>query len=134
MRSKKILRVLAGTMLCLLFSWEALTAQTSPPIRAAGGPEQTGIASYYNDAMQGKPLSSGEKYDKNALVGGSKTLPMGTMVKVTNLKNNKTVVVKIVDRLPQGSRTHIIELSRRAAQELDMVKEGEARVRLEVVK
>jgi rare lipoprotein A len=83
--------------------------------------------------MQGKPVFSGEKYDKNALTAAHRTLPIGTMVKVTNLKNNKSVVVKINDRGPHGSKARIIDLSGRAAQELDMIKDGTAKVRLEVL-
>jgi rare lipoprotein A len=63
-----------------------------------------------------------------------KTLPFGTMVKVTNLKNNKSVVVRINDRGPHGSKDKIIEVTRRAAEELDMIKDGKAKVQIEVVK
>ena len=83
--------------------------------------------------MQGRPLTSGEKYDKDALTAAHRTLPLGTMVKVTNLKNNKSVVVKINDRGPHGSKTRIIDLSGRAARELDMIQDGKAKVKLEVV-
>src|SRR5215475_2083543 len=83
---------------------------------------QIGIAIFYSDAMQGKRLASGEKYNKDALTAAHRTLPFGTMVRVTNLKNNKTVVVTINDRGPHGSTARIIDLSGRAAQELDMIK------------
>jgi rare lipoprotein A len=56
------------------------------------------------------------------------------MVKVTNLKNNKSVVVRINDRGPHGSKDKIIEVTRRAAEELDMIKDGKAKVQIEVVK
>ena len=78
-------------------------------------------------------MTSGEKYDKNALTAAHRTLPLGTMVKVTNLKNNKSVVVRINDRGPHGPKTEIIDISGRAAQELDMIKDGRAKVKLEVV-
>jgi rare lipoprotein A len=83
--------------------------------------------------MQGRPLASGEKYDKGALTAAHRTLPLGTMVKVTNLKNNKSVVVTINDRGPHGSKTQIIDLSGRAAQELEMIQDGKVKVKLEVV-
>ena len=95
--------------------------------------EQTGTAVYYSDKLVGRPLTSGEKYDKNALTAAHRTLPLGTMVKVTNLKNNKSVVVRINDRGPHGPKTEIIDVSGRAAQELDMVKDGRAKVKVEVV-
>jgi rare lipoprotein A len=120
-------------MLCILFSQEAPTAQASSPSKAADRTTQTGTAIFYSDAMQGKPLFSGEKYDKNALTAAHRTLPMGTMVKVTNLKNGKTVVVKINDRGPHGSKTRIVDLSGRAAEELDMIQDGKAKVKLEIM-
>jgi rare lipoprotein A len=55
------------------------------------------------------------------------------MVKVTNLKNNKSVVVRVNDRGPHGSKTRIIEVTSRAAKELDMIKDGKANVQIEVV-
>ena len=88
---------------------------------------------FYSDKLVGRPLTSGEKYDRNALTAAHRTLPLGTMVKVTNLKNNKDVVVRINDRGPHGPKGDIIDLSGRAAQELDIIKEGRARVKLEVV-
>ena len=57
-----------------------------------------GICVYYNDKFQGHIVASGEKYDKEALTAAHKTLPFGTMVKVTNLKNNKSVMVRVNDR------------------------------------
>ena len=95
--------------------------------------EQTGTAVFYSDKLVGRPLTSGEKYDKNALTAAHRTLPLGTKVKVTNLKNNKSVVVRINDRGPHGPKTEIIDLSGKAAQELDMIKDGRAKVKLEVV-
>ena len=95
--------------------------------------EETGTAVFYSDKLVGRPLTSGEKYDKNALTAAHRTLPLGTKVKVTNLKNNKTVVVRINDRGPHGPKTEIIDLSGKAAQELDMIKDGRVKVKLEVV-
>ncbi len=99
----------------------------------SAGP-QTGICVFYSDQFQGRPVASREKYDKNSMSAAHKTLPFGTMVKVTNLKNNKSVVVRINDRGPHGSKDKIIEVTRRAAEELDMIKDGKAKVQIEVVK
>src|SRR5262245_42414425 len=102
------------------------------PAKAGLGPT-TGICVYYNDKFQGHILASGEKYDKGALAAAHMTLKFGTMVKVTNLKNNKSVVVRVNDRGPHGSKSKIIEVTSRAAKELDMIKDGKAKVKIEVV-
>ena len=106
---------------------------TKPPASVPVGKQESGTAIFYSDKLIGRPLASGEKYDKDALTGAHRTLPFGTMVEVTNLKNNKSVVVRINDRGPHGSKTEIIDLSGRAAQELDMIKDGRAKVNLKVV-
>ena len=98
-------------------------------LTAAAGQEE-GLASYYADSLNGNPTASGEPYDKNALTAAHRTLPFGTMVKVTNLENSTSVVVRINDRGPH-SKKRIIDLSRGAAEKLDMVESGTANVRLE---
>ena len=128
----KVASLLASTIACLLFQTVASAAQTSTPTKTSATTE-TGVAIYYSDKMQGKPVTSGEKYDRNALTAAHRTFPLGTMVKVTNLKNNKSIVVRINDRGPHGSKERIIDLSGRAAQDLDMIKDGKAKVKLEVV-
>ena len=133
MTSNVVSHALALAMVSILLQGEVPLAQTSVPSKIAGGTPETGIAIFYSDAMQGKAVASGEKYDKDALTAAHRTLPLGTMVKVTNLKNNKSIVVKVNDRGPHGSNKRIIDLSRRAAQELDMIQDGKAQVRLEPV-
>ena len=108
-------------------------AAQETPASTAAAKEETGTAVFYSDKLVGRPLTSGEKYDKNALTAAHRTLPLGTKVKVTNLKNNKSVVVRINDRGPHGPKTEIIDVSGRAAQELDMIKDGRAKVKLEVI-
>lgn len=92
---------------------------------------QEGMASYYNDKYQGARTFSGEPYDKNDLTCAHKTYPMGTNLKVTNLANDKSVVVRVNDR--ESSATRIIDVSRAAAKEIGLLSSGTARVRLEVV-
>ena len=133
MTSKIASQVLALAMVSLLLQTNAPLAQTSTTSKTGVGTPEMGIAIFYSDAMQGKAVASGEKYDKDALTAAHRTLPLGTMVKVTNLKNNKSVVVKVNDRGPHGSNKRIIDLSRRAAQELDMIQDGKAQVRVELV-
>ncbi len=92
---------------------------------------ETGTASYYADKFHGKKTYSGEKYDKRDLTGAHASLPMGTMVQVTNLKNDSTVVLKINDRLP--SKKRIIDVSRAGAEQLNFIRDGLAQVKLEVI-
>jgi len=93
---------------------------------------QEGYASWYGTKFHGYHTSNGEVYDMYAMTGAHKTLPLPSFVRVTNLDNGKQVVVRINDRGPfhQG---RIIDLSYAAAYKLDMLKQGTARVKLEVV-
>jgi len=138
MRSRRLLGILLGCTLTLLiasaeFSAQQKAANANKAATSGAAKEETGSAVFYSDKLVGRPLTSGEKYDKNALTAAHRTLPLGTMVKVTNLKNSKSVVVRINDRGPHGPKTDIIDLSGRAAQDLDMIKDGRAKVKLEVV-
>ncbi|TAF64430.1 MAG: septal ring lytic transglycosylase RlpA family protein [Cytophagales bacterium] len=92
-----------------------------------------GQASYYNDKFQGAKTASGERYDKNKLTAAHKTLPFQTKVEVKNLKNNKSVIVIINDRLPTTSKREI-DLSYKAAQQIDMVRDGVAQVEIKILK
>lgn len=94
---------------------------------------QTGLASYYSDAFQGRHTSTGEKYYNNLYTAAHATLPLNTMVKVTSLKNNKSVIVKINDRCAHY-RTRIIDLSKAAAKKLDILTSGVGKVTIEILK
>ena len=89
-------------------------------------------ASYYADKFHGRKTSSGEIFDMNALTAAHKTLPFGTVVRVTNLENNKSVNVRINDRGPFVPGREI-DVSKAAAQHLDMIKTGTAKVSLTIV-
>lgn len=91
--------------------------------------DKTGIASWYGPTFYGKRTADGEIYDGNKLTAAHRTLPMPVNVRVTNLENGKSVVVRVNDRGPYA-RGRIIDLSRRAAQLLGMIKAGTARVRV----
>lgn len=93
---------------------------------------QQGQAAYYSDAYQGKRTANGERYDRNALTAAHRSLPFGTRVNVTNLDNGRDVTVRINDRGP-FTRGRIIDLSRRAAQQLGMIRSGTAPVRVTVL-
>jgi rare lipoprotein A len=91
-----------------------------------------GVASYYADDFHGKLTSNGEVFDMHGLTAAHRTLPFDSVVRVTNLENNKSVVLRINDRGPFVDG-RIIDLSLGAARELDMVQKGTARVRIEVL-
>lgn len=93
----------------------------------------TGSASYYANKFQGKKTASGEKYDQHKYTAAHRTLPFGTQLKVTNLKNGKSVVVTVNDRGPY-SKDRLIDVSYVAAKALDMIQAGIARVEIEEVK
>jgi len=92
---------------------------------------QEGKASYYHDSLHGNLTANGETYDRKALTAAHRTLPFGTEVRVTNLANGKTVLLRINDRGP-FVRDRIIDVSRRAAELLGFIREGVVDIRLEV--
>jgi len=99
--------------------------------------KQEGLATWYGkgDGYHGKRTASGEKFDRNRLTAAHFDLPFGTQVKVKNKKNGKEVVVRINDRFPIETlrKGRILDLSYKAAQVLDMIKDGVVPVILEVV-
>ena len=99
------------------------------PLPSSDGFEQTGYASWYGKKFHGRSTSNGERYDMYKMTAAHKTLPFGTHVVVTNQQNKKRTVVRINDRGP-FVKGRIIDLSYSAAQEIDLVGPGVARVRL----
>jgi rare lipoprotein A (peptidoglycan hydrolase) len=95
-------------------------------------PTQVGAASWYGKGFQGRPTASGEPYDMYQYTAASKSLPLGSWVKVTNLRNGKWLIVKVNDRGPYvGNR--IMDLSYSAAKQLDFKSRGITKVKLELV-
>ncbi|NBB90908.1 MAG: septal ring lytic transglycosylase RlpA family protein [Spirochaetes bacterium] len=94
--------------------------------------EREGIASWYGGKFHGRLTANGERFDANKLTAAHKTLPFGTVVKVTNTDNGKTVTVRINDRGP-FVENRIIDLSRGAAERVEMTGTGVARVQLEII-
>ena len=93
---------------------------------------QQGKASYYARSFHGEQTASGETFNQNELVAAHKTLPFGTRVKVTNLENGKQVTVRIVDRGP-FKPGRIIDLSRVAANKIDLIEDGVVNAKIEKV-
>ncbi len=92
-----------------------------------------GIASFYGKRHHGKKCANGETFDMNAFTAAHKNYPFGTIVKVTNLKNLKSVILEINDRLPKWNK-RVIDISFKAAQDLEMIKKGIQKVKVEVLK
>lgn len=113
--------VIVIVSLATVWNLRIATAQTA----------EEGIANFYSDKFQGKKTASGAVYDKNKLTASHKTLPFGTKVRVTNLDTGKSVVVAVNDRMKPGNPA-VIDVTRRAAQDLGFTKAGKAKVKLEV--
>lgn len=108
-------------LLLLLISFSSVSAQV-----------EKGQASFYADKFEGRITASGEKYMHSQLTAAHKSLPFGTILRVTNLKNNKSVIVRVNDRGP-FVKGRIVDLSKSAAQTLDFEKQGVAKVAIEVI-
>lgn len=116
---------------------EPLPERRTPPPAPAPAPagpalwHEEGVASYYGPGFHGKETTSGEVFDtERDLTAAHQRLPFGTMVRVTRLDNGKSVVVRVNDRGP-FAKGRVIDLSMRAAREIDMIGPGTARVRVE---
>jgi len=93
---------------------------------------QIGVASWYGPRFHGRRAASGEIFNQHQYTAAHRRLPFGTQVKVTNLDNGKSVLVRINDRGPYV-KGRILDLSRAAARELEMTEDGTVRVKLEVL-
>jgi rare lipoprotein A len=124
---KRIISVLAVFLLpVLLISGQVRLGSESGIFR------QEGIASWYGTEFAGRPTASGEIFDPSLLTAAHPTLPFGTLLKVTNIHNNKQVLVRVNDRGPFVA-ARIIDVSRAAAEQLDMVSTGTAPVVVETL-
>lgn len=128
-------RVIPVTLLFLLQGC-SLAGGPPPPAPTPGDTPaawtQTGIASWYGEPFHGRTTASGERYDMNDLTCAHKTLPFGTRLRVQNLDNGRSITLRVTDRGPfvEG---RIVDVSRKAAQELQMIGSGTARVRITVL-
>jgi rare lipoprotein A len=131
-RAIAVLMMLCGLIAC------APASPPSPPEIAARPPPaaprvvstEEGIATWYGRGRAGHSTASGERFDPGALTAAHRTLPLGTMVRVTNLANGRAIEVRINDRGPQDRR-RVIDLSLAAADALGFTSAGITRVRIE---
>ena len=109
-----------------LFAGDTMEARAAKPKLIYG------TASYYSNSFNGKKTANGEIYSHKKMTAACNVLPLGTWIRVTNLRNGKSVVVKTNDRLHTRMK-RVVDLSRKAADKLDYVKSGLTRVRVEVI-
>lgn len=124
-------RLSTSLVLSLALIWPAPVALAQKPARTA-----TGFATFYSKGFEGEKTASGERFDGDKLVAAHRSLPFGTVVRVTNLENGRKVTVRIIDRGPYGENWRegtIIDLSRAAARRLGMLKDGQVRARVEIL-
>lgn len=123
-------RLVLTAILVLLAGCASPPPAATPP--AAGTPvyRAEGQASWYGQRHHGRRTASGERFDQHALTAAHRSLPFGSRVKVTHLRSQRSVVVRINDRGPHA-RGRIIDLSRAAAERLGMLRSGVAPVRVE---
>jgi rare lipoprotein A len=121
--------VVTAVALLLIAGCAGRGASTNP---AAQSVFQTGIASYYHSSLHGNTTANGEVYDENELTAAHRSLPFGTEIRVRNLENGKSVRLRVNDRGPFVSG-RIVDVSYRAAQILDFVRQGLVDVTIEIV-
>lgn len=138
---KKPLRLTAAPLLALLLATSSAFAQRAPgpapqaaaqQQRTAANDAMSGTAAWYGGKFNGRRTASGQRFNASALTAAHASLPFGTRVRVTNLKNNRSVVLTINDRLNPGAG-RVIDVSRAGAQRLGFAKSGLTQVRLEQV-
>lgn len=109
----------------VVFLADSAALAVPPPVFLAEG-----RASYYGERFRGRRTASGERFDPDRLTAAHRTLPFGTRLRVTNLRNGRSVVVRVTDRGPYHGR-RVLDLSKEAARQLGMIRRGVARVRIE---
>jgi rare lipoprotein A len=124
-------------LIALLFSVMAFAALSARPASAPYRSSQTGLASYYGPGFHGEETASGEIFDQNEMVAAHRSLPLGTVVRVTNLENGRRVVLRVIDRGPYGKNSRkgtIIDVSKGAARRLRFIRDGLVKVKVEVLR
>ena len=111
---------------------ESVAPEQAEKIPALPPSKQTGLAAFYHMAFQGRSTANGEFFDHDKLTAAHKTLPFGTLVRVINLQNNKSIIVRVNDRGPL-QLDRVIDVTRRAAGLLGFIQQGMTRVALEIL-
>ena len=133
-------RILHLELLCAGLVSVLFLAGCSRPTHAdASEPQRArrvyhGIASFYGPGFEGQETASGRIFDSDEMVAAHRTLPFGTTVRVTNMENDRSVVLRIVDRGPYVGRNTIIDVSKGAARRLGFIKDGRVKVKVEVLR
>jgi rare lipoprotein A len=116
---------------------EAIPPQVRETVATKALRSVTGEATFYADKFEGRRTASGIPFRQNQLVAAHRAYPFGTLLRVTNMSNDRSVNVRVVDRGPFGAGARaqrtVIDLSRRAAQQLGYIDAGRAQVRVEVL-
>lgn len=118
--------------LILLTGLFALVFSNAETANAQSTQEEYGKCGYYADALHGRKTASGELYDKEKLTCAHKTLPFGTSVRVTRMDNKKSVVVRVNDRGPFIDG-YVVDISRKAAESIGLIRDGVTKVKVEVI-
>jgi rare lipoprotein A len=125
-------RIRSGALACLFLPMAVLGREQKPHHRKAATKVQYGVASYYSNKFEGRKTYTDEIFTQSKLTGASNTLPMHTWVRVTNLHNGRSVIVRINDKMhPRNKR--LIDLSRSAAERLGYAGRGLTKVRIDVL-
>ena len=104
---------------------------------ASAKPLQRGAASWYGPGFHGEETASGEIFDQREMVAAHRTLPLGSVIRITNLENGRRVTLRVIDRGPYGRNFRngtIVDVSRGAARRLRFVRDGLVRIKLEVIR
>ena len=120
---------LAATILVALLAGATVMSGSKPPA-------QFGLASWYGPGFHGEETASGEIFNQRAMVAAHRTLPLGSVIRVTNLENGRRVTLRIIDRGPYGRNARkgtVVDVSRGAARRLQFIDDGLARVRIDVL-
>jgi rare lipoprotein A len=119
----------AAVIVAVLAAGRAAASADSPAL-------QFGLASWYGPGFHGEETASGEIFDQREMVAAHRTLPLGCVIRVTNLENGRRLTLRVIDRGPYGRNVlkgTVVDVSRGAARRLGFIKQGLVRVQIEVV-
>ena len=129
-RGRCLLWSLAAVIAVVLVLGQSVESRTPRPV-------QVGLASWYGPGFHGEETASGEIFDQREMVAAHRTLPLGSVIRVTNLENGRRVTLRVIDRGPYGRNFRkgtVVDVSRGAARRLRMLRDGLVKVRIEVMK